>query len=150
MPDAVIVDVDGTLCDVTSVRHHVMGRRKNFAEFHRGAEQCPPHQHVVDAVIEHHEAGRQIIIVTARAYQWEESTLRWLRKVLPVPFHGPFMRGDDDYRADTDVKRDIHRVLTEDHGHTIVHALEDNPRIVELWAVLGIPTTVIPGWVDEE
>ncbi|KRQ23246.1 MULTISPECIES: phosphatase domain-containing protein [Mycobacteroides] len=143
---AVIVDVDGTLCDVSAIRHLVMGKRKDFAAFHAAAADCPPHHAVLDEVRRHHSAGRTILVVTARMYQWEGSTRSWLNQHMPAPYLGPFMRGDSDLRPDVDVKRDIHRILTSDHGHQIVHCIDDNPAIVALWRELGIPTTVVPGW----
>lgn len=146
MTEAVVVDVDGTLCDVSTIRHLVERRPKDFDAFHAGAAQCPPHSRVVEQVREHHRAGRVIVVVTARMYQWEDSTRAWLDRHIGVPYHGPFMRGDSDFRADVEVKRDIHRVLTSDHGYRIVHAIDDNPAIVALWGELGIPTTVVPGW----
>lgn len=143
---AVIVDVDGTLCDVSSVRHLVVQRPKDFHGFHTAAANCPPHGFVLDEVARHHRAGRAILVVTARMYRWEESTRGWLDRHMPVPYLGPFMRGDGDVRRDVEVKRDIHRILTVDHGYRIVHCIDDNPAIVALWRELEIPTTVVPGW----
>lgn len=144
--EAVIVDVDGTLCDVSSVRHFVAQRPKDFQSFHSGSLSCPPHTTVLDEVRAHHRAGRTIVVVTARMYQWEDSTRAWLDQHLDVPYVGPFMRGDNDFRADVEVKRDIHAILIRDYGHRIVHAIDDNPSILALWAELGIPTTTVPGW----
>lgn len=45
-----IVDMDGTLADVTSVRHHVLNRPKDFTAFHAGALNCPAHNWVVEVV----------------------------------------------------------------------------------------------------
>ncbi|MFZ2240114.1 MAG: hypothetical protein WAV90_11280 [Gordonia amarae] len=146
MTEAVIVDVDGTLCDVSGIRHFVDKRPKDFWAFHSGAAACPPHDHVVREVVEHHRAGRTILVVTARMYQWEIPTRIWLYRHLPVPYLGPFMRGDNDFRPDVEVKRDIHRVITEDHGFRVVHAIDDNPAIIALWSELGITTTVVEGW----
>ena len=43
VPAAVIVDIDGTLVDVSSVRHHVAGPgKRNFDAFHRESADCPP------------------------------------------------------------------------------------------------------------
>jgi hypothetical protein len=144
--DAVIVDVDGTLCDVSSVRHHVARRPKNFDAFHAASANCPPIAQTLAFAEEHHGAGRVIVVVTARTYRWESLTRTWLDQHLTVPFAGPFMRGDNDSRPDVEVKRDIHAILTGDHGYRIVAAIDDNPAIVALWAELGIPTTVVPGW----
>ena len=146
MAEAVIVDVDGTLCDVSTVRHHIAKRPKNFDAFHAASAQCPPIAQTLDFVERHHRAGRTIVVVTARRYQWEGLTRAWLQRHLTVPFVGPFMRGDDDVRPDVEVKRRIHEILLRDHDYRIVEAIDDNPSIVALWQELGIPTTVVPGW----
>lgn len=145
--EAAIVDVDGTLCDVSAIRHLVTGKRKDFAAFHSAASDCPPNHAVLAEVQYLYGCGYDIIVVTARMYQWELATRTWLNQHMPVPYLGPFMRGDNDLRSDVDVKRDIHRILTGDYGHRIVHCIDDNPAIVALWHELGIPTTVVPGWV---
>lgn len=59
-------------------------------------------------------------------------------------------RGDDDNRSDHEVKRDIYKIVTEDHGFNIVRAIDDNPKIIDLWQELGIPTEIVPGWSEEE
>lgn len=146
MIEAVIVDVDGTLCDVSSVRHHIAQRPKNFDAFHAGSANCPPISQTLGFTEKHHAAGRMVVVVTARMYRWEGLTRTWLNKHLTVPFVGPFMRGDNDFRPDVEVKRDIHAILVGDHGYRIVAAIDDNPAIVALWNELGIPTTVVPGW----
>lgn len=146
MTDAVIVDVDGTLCDVSSVRHHIATRPKNFGAFHAGSAQCPPVAQTLAFIEAHHAAGRVIVVVTARMYQWEGLTRTWLNQHLTVPYVGPFMRGDDDLRPDVEVKRRIHEILVRDYRYRFVEAIDDNPSIVALWHELGIPTTVVPGW----
>jgi cytosine/adenosine deaminase-related metal-dependent hydrolase len=54
------------------------------------------------------------------------------------------MRGDDDHRKDYLVKKDI---LDRIQKHwTVVHAVDDNPAVIQLWEENGIPTTIIEGW----
>ena len=36
--EAVIVDVDGTLCDISTALHHL----PNYDAFHRASRECPP------------------------------------------------------------------------------------------------------------
>lgn len=147
MTTAVIADMDGTLVDVSEVRHHVTaGGRKDFDAFHRASRQCPPHQQALDYVQRQHDAGHKIIVVTARMYRWEELSADWLDEHMPVPYLGPFMRGDRDYRADHEVKRDIYDILVNDGGLSIVGAIDDNPSIIKLWEGLGIPVEIVPGW----
>lgn len=147
LPPAVIVDVDGTLCDVTSVRHHVLTRPKNFHAFHEGAADCPPHPHVIDWVGRYHDAGHEILVVTGRMEQWWRSTVDWLAHHLPVTHHGPYMREDGDYRPDTVVKREIYDQLAKHYD--IRAAIDDNPAIIQLWTDLGLQVETVPGWETE-
>ncbi|GAA4391685.1 phosphatase domain-containing protein [Tsukamurella soli] len=149
MTDALIVDVDGTLVDVSSIRHHVAKRPKDFDAFHRESADCPPNMPVIHLCDAWALRDMEIVVVTARMYRWEAVTTAWLRHWMPCDFHGPFMRGDTDYRPDVEVKRDIHRILTEELDFDIVAAVDDHPKICELWESLGIPTIRIPGWEDE-
>lgn len=146
-PTAVIVDVDGTLCDVTSVRHHVLTKPKDFDAFHAGSVSCPPHQQAIDYAKTAWIEGHAVLVVTGRMEQWRGHTLQWLMKHMPVPWEVLRMRPHGDYRKDTDVKREIHTDLTRTWD--IVGAIDDNPAIVELWQSLGIPTVVMPGWDTE-
>lgn len=142
---AVIVDVDGTLVDVTSVRHHVLGRPKDFDAFHAGAENCPPIA-LTQSVIAAWAGAADIIVVTARMRRWEESTRRWLDTHMPGRYTALYMRADRDYRPDFEVKRDILAIIRETHD--VVFAVDDNPSVIALWESEGIPTATIPGWAE--
>jgi len=143
---AVIVDVDGTLVDVTSVRHHVLSHPKDFDAFHRGAEDCPPIPTTL-AVIRAWRAVADIVVVTARMRMWEASTRRWLDRHLPGRYE-LHMRANGDYRPDFQVKREI--LTTIRQTHDVAFAIDDNPSVVALWEAEGIPTLTIPGWAEEE
>lgn len=143
---AVIADVDGTLANVSSIRHHVTQRPKNFDAFHAASAHVPANQDAIDYVVRHHAAGFAILVVTARMQTWAGVTKTWLERHMPVPFDGPFHRADGDFRPDVQVKRDIFRYLLRHYD--IRGAVDDNPHVVALWEELGIPTTVIPGWDD--
>ena len=144
---AVIFDMDGTLCDVTSVRHHILDRRRRkYHAFHYGSLFCPPIAWVVDELHNYRRANFDIIIVTARREMWRELTTNWMGSV-GIPHTELHMRGQDDERKDKLVKSDIlDRLLI---NYDIKHAFDDNPSIIELWNERGIPCTVVPGW-DEE
>lgn len=145
-PTAVIVDVDGTLADVRSIRHHVLTKPKDFDAFHAASAHVPPNPLAIDYVTAAHAAGHVVIVVTARRQRWLDVTVTWLDRNLPVPFDGPFHRPDDDLRPDIQVKADIHRYLARHYD--IRGAIDDNPNVIALWHRLGIPTVVVPGWAD--
>ncbi|WP_256988480.1 HAD family acid phosphatase [Rhodococcus sp. 05-2255-3B1] len=152
---AVIVDVDGTLVDVSGILHYVDGSLgqtksgrpiKNFDKFHAASAFCPPNRQAIEYCERMHAAGHELLIVTARMEQWREVTTKWLNAELTVPYLGPFMRRDRDYRRDVDIKTEIHAALTEHHD--IVGAIDDNPNVIELWRSLDILTEVVarPDW----
>jgi hypothetical protein len=84
---AVIVDMDGTLCDVRTVIH-LQAEPDGFAAFHEGCAQCPPNLAVVDWCLDHHSRGHEILVVTGRDTWTRRLTSRWLSEHLPVPVGG--------------------------------------------------------------
>lgn len=145
MQTAVIFDVDGTLADVTSIRHHVLQRRKDFDAFHSLSVNVPPHADVVSLAHDVQAAGHAVVVVTARSTQRRNHTAFWLA-LNNVPSDAMFMRKHGDHRKDTFVKADILARIRE--RYEVVHAVDDNPAIIALWESEGIPTTRVPGWVE--
>lgn len=155
MPDsppapAVIFDVDGTLVDVSGVRHYVTDepRRRNFEKFHAAASYCPPIEstRVLAGLL--HAAGARVFIVTARTERWRYRTSVWLRK-WGIEHEALLMRPDSDGRPDVAVKRDILAAIRVRYGAEPVLAVDDNPAVIALWTEERVPTIVVPGW-DED
>ena len=144
LPEAVLFDMDGTLCDVRGIRHLIDGPG-SFHAFHRASASCPPNPEVVAAAQREHAAGRAVLVVTARLHRYRNLTAMWLA-LNGVPSDGMWMRADQDFRPDVAVKADI---LKRIRGlYTVVGAWDDRPEVVALWRSEGIPVTVVPGWVD--
>lgn len=142
---AIVVDMDGTLADVTNVRHYVEGRDRNFDAFHKASVFCPPIQWVIDD-LHRWRTDHQIIVVTARQRKYLNVTSDWLTKYR-VPHSGMVMRRTGDQRPDYEVKKEIlERLLRE---YDIRHAYDDNPNTYKLWLEHQIPTTIVPGWPME-
>jgi hypothetical protein len=137
---AVLVDMDGTLCDVSTVIH-LQYQPDGFTAFHEACAQCPPNRVVVDWVVHHHGRGYQILVVTGRDAWARELTDQWLTQHLPVPIGGLHMRRNCDSRSNVEVKREIHDRLAVTYD--IRAAIDDDPQIVELWQEIGIPVTIV-------
>lgn len=154
-PKAVIVDMDGTLVDVSSIRHYVLAAlnpdgsysTKNFDAFHRESIGCPAIQETVDQVRAWHENGYHILIVTARGSNYYTPTAWWIAE-NDIPHSELSMRDEFDQRPDYEVKKDIYAKLSRKYD--VIHAVDDNPNVLRLWAELGIPTTRVPGWLEAE
>lgn len=150
---AVIVDMDGTLVDVSSIRHYVREAllpdgsysKRNFDDFHKSSLFCPAIWKTVDMVMHYWERRLDILIVTARSRDYDRTTRDWLHKYA-IPYNALFMRDVGDFRPDVDVKRDILAEIEE--TWRVVHAIDDNPNVIDLWRENMIPVTVVPGWED--
>lgn len=151
-PQTIIYDIDGTLADVSSVRHHVINIhndpkfKKNFDKFHEESVSCPPIRWVLASALDAKGMGFRVIQVTARQEKYRPHTSWWLADNL-VPSDGLFMRANGDYRPDYIVKREIlDRLILR---YDIRKAFDDNPNVVRLWSEYDIPCVVVPGWLDD-
>ena len=142
---AVIVDMDGTLCDVSAVVH-LQAEPDGFTAFHHACAHCPPHRSVVEWCVAHHGRGNAILIITGRDDWSRELTEQWLSEHLPIPIAGLHMRGDGDFRSNVAIKREIHSQLAQ--MFDIRAAIDDDPEIVGLWQEVGIPVAIVLDWGD--
>lgn len=150
-PKAALVDVDGTLVNISSVLHYVQrpSAEKDFHSFHQESLNCPPNQQALDFCVRHHDMGHVIVVGTARMQQHYDVTSLWLQRNMVTPYDGPIMlRRDGERIADVEIKRRMYRYLSRNYD--IVAAIDDNPPIVALWRdEIRIPEVeVVPGWVD--
>ena len=134
--EAVIADLDGTLCDVSGILHHLEGEERDFSAFHAASADCPPRPEVVDAVRAAHDAGQAVLVVTSREFVWRDLTLDWL-VAHEIPYDALMMRIVGDYRADHVVKAEMLDQIEAD-GWTVTEAWEDSEDILELWKSRGI------------
>lgn len=145
--EAEIFDVDGTLCDVSSVRHYVTPPNRDFHSFHMASAFCPPHPKVVERVHEAKAKGRAVLVVTARMARYRTLTRKWLES-CQIPFDSIWTRANDDFRKDAIVKREILAKIRA-NGFVVMKAHDDNPAVVEVWEDEGIETKIVPGWDDQ-
>lgn len=148
-PPAVICDVDGTLADVSGIRHFVVKNAerpwKDFESFHAESVNVPAHADVVREVQRFHEAGVAVLVVTARRARWRNHTA-WFLALNNIPSDALFMRANHDGRPDYEVKQGILRRIKREW--TPILAIDDNPAVIEVWRSAGIPVRVVPGWHD--
>jgi FMN phosphatase YigB (HAD superfamily) len=146
LPQAVIFDVDGTLCDVRSVRHFVQSsdgikrRNADFDAFHAASISCPPFHEVQRLSQNAHKAGLNVLIVTGRASKWGPLTSQWLT-THDIPFDEVKMRQQNDYRTDHVIKEEIRDDIVSQYK--VVLAVDDRPDIAAIWLMSGIPTVLV-------
>lgn len=122
MPDlreAVIADMDGTIVDVSAIRHLIAGPG-GFHRFHRASIDCPPHAWVIEELREHHAAGRAVLIVTAReALPLFRHVTAWTLALHDVPSDAMWMRARGDYRPDPVIKAEILTKILQRFPHVV-------------------------------
>lgn len=144
LPDAVIFDVDGTLCDVRTVRHHVerpegaIRFTPNFNLFHSESISCPAHPQVVNLLARARAAGFAVIVVTGREEKWSFITSTWLSE-HDVLYDELLMRPSRDSRHDAVVKSEIERYIARRYNARL--AIDDRADILEVWQNAGIATS---------
>lgn len=151
MKDTVILDLDGTLADVSYCRRHIVRShpefpgKRDFDRFHEEALLAPVIEEIVEMA---HLFSRDcwIIIVTARKEMRRTDTEGWLKR-HGIPWDLLFMRGDKDHRAPEDVKREILNDI-RNKGFNPVVAVDDSPKIIEMFKEEGLKTILVPGWMD--
>ena len=138
---SVIFDVDGTLCDVSAIRHYVEGKRRNFAAFHKASLFCPPRPEVAMMWEAAGDLKYHRLVVTGRDARFERVTRDWLLKhgFTPDKF---YCRPWGDGRPDTVVKAEIlERIL--DDGFVPELAIDDRADIAEVWEAAGIKCVLV-------
>ena len=136
MREAVIYDLDGTLCDTSDIQHLIEGEDRDFPAFHAASADCPPRAHVLDAAHADHQAGRAVLVVTSREFIWRDLSLDWLTR-HGVPHDGVYLRVVGDYRKDTVIKAEIWDHLVDD-GFAPVAAWDDKQSVLDVWKERGL------------
>ncbi len=129
----VLVDMDGTLADVSHRLHHIRGGKKNWKAFFRGMDDDPPSTIVLEWV-RNLEPEYDVVIVTGRPEQYRGNTEAWLRK-HGVKYAELLMRRDGDHRPDYTVKRELLSRLPKER---VAFVIDDRPSVCEMWRSCGL------------
>ncbi len=130
----VIVDIDGTIADVRHRLHHIKGPgKKNWKEFFEAMDRDTAIEPMI-AQVHELERDHDIIVVTGRPEHYRRRTEKWLRD-HGIRYLRLFMRPDGDHRPDYTVKAEV---LREFPKGQIVLAIDDRPRVCDMWEENGI------------
>lgn len=140
MTKTVIVDLDGTVADL-SHRLHFIGAKygpKYWDEFYAACGMDEPITEMVE-LVKLLRYTYDIVFVTGRPERSRDASVAWIKRHIYEDGRMPpvlYMRKDKDYRSDDIVKREIwfnHLRDTE-----IAFVLEDRARVVKMWRELGL------------
>jgi hypothetical protein len=128
----VVVDIDHTVADA-AWRDTLMGQ---WDEYYAAGWWDRPIPFVVDIINMAAAFERDIVAVTARPEDNRIMTLRWFAR-NEIPIDDIYMRGRDDRRPSTEVKRDIINQHFPDLS-LIDFVLEDRDDAVAMYRQLGL------------
>lgn len=123
-PRAILVDVDGTVAEKHD-RHPY-----DMSTVHQDTP-ITPITYLVDLL---HYTGYQIVFVSGRFEHARHNTETWLDQhlVSPMRVHDLFLRPDEDYRPDYEIKDEIYRCDVEPHWD-VHYVLDDRDQVVSMW-----------------
>jgi uncharacterized HAD superfamily protein len=133
---AIIVDLDGTLCNVDHRVHFVQGMQKNWKEFNDRMGSDTLYHWCFELITAMKNQGYALLFVTGRDDSYRNLTLSWLKQ-FQVPFDELHMRKVGDYREDSDVKEEIYKLFIEDK-YQILFVVDDRKSVVDRWRKLEL------------
>lgn len=137
MINVLMVDLDGTLA-LNNTDRPWFGEGYEKRVYEDDVNEMV--NHVIDALISDGTAD-SLLFVSGRDEIGRAETMRWLNEKAgwyPAD-HELIMRPHKDTRPDEVVKRELY----EEHiqgRYNVLLALDDRPKIVDLWRSLNIPT----------
>ena len=125
LPDAMIVDMDGTLALLN-------GRNPYDAS---NCERDLPNQPVLETV-QKWQSSINIIVLSGRTDNYQPQTEKWLQR-YEVKYTNIYMRKNGDQRKDSIIKEEFYRQHIEGKFN-IRFVLDDRQQVVDMWRSLGL------------
>jgi predicted kinase len=134
---AIIVDLDGTLCNVNHRLHHVRSdKKKNWGSFFKEMVNDTPNDWCFELV---HKMSKdyQIVFCSGRPDSWKPHTIEWLTEHGIYPYeYKLYMRPRSDSRNDTIAKEIMldFELLTR---YNLFFFVDDRARVVDMYRSRG-------------
>lgn len=143
--DIYIVDIDGTIADLTHRLHFIQGDKKDWDSFHAACMYDKPIKDVLDVVISlENLINCELKFVTGRPESSRKDTQKWLAKAWELEYDSEeweedlFMRKDGDFRPDYVIKKEIYDSFSDEMKGNIRGVFEDREQVVKMWRSLGL------------
>jgi hypothetical protein len=134
----IIVDIDGTLADITHRLHFIEGSPKNWDAFFDACEDDIPIIAICDLVASLRSDGHRIVYCSGRAERCRDKTQRWIYRHVGDPQNQViYMRPDGDHRPDEVLKKEF-LSLMRTAGIDPKLAIDDRKKVVDMWRAEGI------------
>lgn len=138
MKKAIIVDLDGTLCDCEHRRKLKSNGKIDFNHFldPKNVIKDPLNVWCSELISAMYSLDYIIIFVSGREDSLKETTINWLKSHM-MNHHVLFMRKAGDYRKDYEVKTEIYNRHIKDE-YEILFVVDDRKQVVDMWREMGM------------
>lgn len=151
---AVIVDLDGTIADLTHRQHFLERKPKDWKAFFAAMPDDAPIGFII-SLMEALWHRYYIAICTGRPHTYEAVTKEWLSK-FHVPYDRLMMRDQDlnpdepSWQSDPVIKMWMLATLRSE-GRTVLCAIDDRPSVIKMWRENGVPCLAMDdaSWVRQ-
>lgn len=137
----VLCDLDGTIANIEERLKHIQGEYKDWESFYAEINTDTLRKEVLEDVLDTIDVmGYDLFLVTGRNEKYRNETVRWLKKHCPELLDEAkciFMRGEKDFRPDTEVKQDIVSMIGSENIHLVY---DDLPHILDMYRKHKIAT----------
>lgn len=134
---AIIIDLDGTLCDVSHRTHLVKQSPPDWPAFFDACVDDTPNAAVVALYDMARDAGHTILYVSGRPETHRAQTEAWLERHELSNYAELLMRPAGDYRQDAIVKRELFGQHISGR-YKILFVVDDRAVVVKMWRDLGL------------
>lgn len=132
MKDAIIIDLDNTLCNCDHRKDFLKQRPVNFKGFSEHLGEDIANEWCVK-LINRFKDDHEIIYITGRPEEYRDSTRHWFfEQRIVINSEVLFMRKDGDFRPDYEIKEDIYFDNIKNR-YNIVFAIDDREAVVKMW-----------------
>jgi hypothetical protein len=130
LPEAILCDIDGTLAHIID--------RSPFDWKRVGEDDLDP---IVRTILQAYKLGQltndvQIVLLSGRDGSCRQETIDWCKE-HNVPYDKLLMRGENDMRKDSIVKREIYEQNVKGK-YNVLFVLDDRQQVVNMWREIGL------------
>jgi hypothetical protein len=137
MKPVYLVDIDGTLADISHRLHFIKQEPKDWTAFFKACLDDAPIPEVIETLQLLQQGGAEILLLSGRSEIIRDQTLWWLAKHR-VPCHALYLRQEDDHREDEIVKGEfVDDLLTKRKREDIRAVFEDRRKVCDMYRARG-------------
>ena len=141
-PQAIILDLDGTLCDCEHRVHFMRERPKRREEFHSACVHdsvIPASKAIIDMA---EEKGIRVILLSARPIRFKPQTEGWLKR--NHIHYDQLILSSHPELSDPDYKIKMYKELIEPFNE-VIFTVDDRDTVVQMWRQNGLTCLDIAG-----